>query len=112
MKQLLKLMLLLITTATFSQAGHIMQGIGAVNMSMGGAATAQPLDISGSMQWNPATLSTFDGSILKFDIGMFKGTPTLYSTVPAGMMGPSAVTGATDSDLGHSPMPALALMMF
>jgi len=55
----------------FSQAGHIMQGIGAVNMSMGGASTAQPLDISGAMQWNPATLSAFDSKILKLDVGLF-----------------------------------------
>jgi len=110
MKHFLRLIMLFVTTVSFSQAGHIMQGVGAINMSMGGAATAQPLDITGAMQWNPATLSTFEGSILKFDLGMFKGTPTLYSTVPAGMMGPSSpsVTGATDSELGTSPMPALA----
>ena len=45
MKNLLRLAVLLFTTATFSQAGHIMQGVGSVNMSMGGAATAQPIDI-------------------------------------------------------------------
>ena len=42
---IIKLFLLFFTSAVFSQAGHIMQGVGAVNMSMGGAATAQPLDI-------------------------------------------------------------------
>ena len=41
-----------------------MQGVGAVNMSMGGAATAQPLDINGAIHWNPATLSNFNGKIL------------------------------------------------
>ncbi|MDC9724144.1 MAG: hypothetical protein PSN34_15430 [Urechidicola sp.] len=41
---------------------------------------------------------------------MFKGTPTLYSSLPADMLGPGAppVSGATDSELGISPMPALA----
>ena len=79
-------------------------------MSMGGAATAQPLDISGAMQWNPATLSTFEGSILKFDIGMFKGTPTLYSSFPFSTLNPGLpdVSGQTDSELGYAPMPALA----
>ena len=52
----------------FAQAGHVMQGVGSVNMSMGGAATAQPLDISGALQWNPATISTFNDKILKLDI--------------------------------------------
>jgi len=94
----------------YGQAGHIMHGVGAVNMSMGGAATAQPLDISGAMQWNPATLTSFDGSIIKLDVGLFKGTPTLYSSLPADGMGPGspAVSGLTESELGISPMPALA----
>ena len=41
MKKLLKFAVVLFSTAVFAQAGHIMQGVGAVNMSMGGAATAQ-----------------------------------------------------------------------
>lgn len=44
----------------FAQTGHLMQGIGAANMSMGGASTAQPLDINGALQWNPAAISAFD----------------------------------------------------
>ena len=43
-----------------------MQGVGSVNMSMGGASTAQPLDISGALQWNPASISAFDSKILNF----------------------------------------------
>ena len=35
----LKLALLLFSTLIYAQAGHIMQGVGSVNMSMGGAAT-------------------------------------------------------------------------
>lgn len=63
------------TSITFSQAGHIMQGVGAVNMSMGGAATAQPLDISGALHWNPATISTFNDNIVKLDVGLFSLHP-------------------------------------
>ena len=77
---LFKLFALLFSTALFAQSGHIMQGVGAVNMSMGGAATAQPLDISGAMQWNPATLSTFDDKIFKLDVGLFFSSPELFST--------------------------------
>lgn len=94
------------SSAIFSQAGHIMQGVGAVNMSMGGAATAQPLDISGAMQWNPATLSAFDSKIIKLDIGAFFSSPELFSTVPT-PMGPFG--GNTEDDRGVSPMPALAM---
>ena len=89
-----------------------MQGVGAVNMSMGGAATAQPLDISGAMQWNPATLSAFNSKTLKLDVGLFFSSPELTSSLPVGMLGPGApaVSGTTKDDRGMSPMPALAMV--
>jgi long-chain fatty acid transport protein len=109
---ILKVFFLSFTAMAFSQAGHIMQGVGAVNMSMGGAATAQPLDISGAMQWNPATLSTFNDKILKLDVGLFFSSPELSASLPAGMLGPGApgVSGSTKDDRGMSPMPALAMV--
>ncbi len=108
----LKIFLMLFSTVAFSQAGHIMQGVGSVNMSMGGASTAQPLDISGALQWNPASISTFDSNILKFDIGLFFSSPELSSSLPAGMLGPGApgVSGTTKDDRPLSPMPALAFV--
>ena len=89
-----------------------MQGVGAVNMSMGGAATAQPLDISGALQWNPAAISTFDNKIIDFNIGAFFSSPELSGSLPAGMLGPGApaVSGITKDDRGVSPMPALAMV--
>ena len=90
MKNLLKFVVLLFSTAIFAQAGHIMQGVGAVNMSMGGAATAQPLDINGAMQWNPATISEFEGKIGSINIGAFFSSPELRSSLPAGAMGPES----------------------
>ncbi len=111
-KNILNFCFVIFATAAFSQAGHIMQGVGAVNMSMGGASTAQPLDISGALQWNPASISTFDSNILKFDIGLFFSSPELSSSLPAGMLGPGApaVSGITEDDRGVSPMPALAFV--
>lgn len=109
---ILTLSALLMTTVTFSQAGHIMQGVGAVNMSMGGAATAQPLDISGALHWNPATISAFEGNILKVDVGLFFSSPELSSTVPEfdgeGQPTGNFFSGTTEDDRGISPMPALA----
>lgn len=111
---LLKYCFLLFTTLTFAQAGHIMQGVGAVNMSMGGAATAQPIDISGALQWNPATISAFDQNQLKFDIGLFFSSPELSSTVPefdnTGQPTGNFFSGQTKDDRGLSPMPALAMV--
>ena len=58
-----------------AQAGHIMQGIGAVNMSMGGAATAQPLDINGALHWNPAAISAFSKNTVSANAGFFLSSP-------------------------------------
>ena len=113
-KTILNLSFLIFATAALAQSGHIMQGVGAVNMSMGGAATGQPLDISGALQWNPAAISTFDDKILKFDIGLFFSAPQLNSTVPefdsSGQPTGNFFSGTTEDDRGVSPMPALAMV--
>jgi len=112
MKNLLRLVVVLFTSAIFAQAGHVMQGVGAVNMSMGGASTAQPIDISGALQWNPASISVFDSKILDFNIGIFFSAPELSSSLPAGTMGAGspAVFGTTLDKIPVSPMPAIAMV--
>lgn len=90
-----------------AQAGHIMQGIGASNMSMGGAATAQPIDINGALQWNPAAISAFDSKVISVNAGLFFSSPVLYSTAPP-PGGP--MSGITKDDRGVSLMPALAMV--
>jgi long-chain fatty acid transport protein len=120
-KILLQICFSLFAVAAFGQAGHVMQGVGAVKMSMGGAATGQPLDISGALQWNPAAISTFDNTIIKLDIGLFFSSPELSSSLPQGMLWPAdafgpgsppspPVSGKTLDDRGISPMPALAMV--
>jgi long-chain fatty acid transport protein len=108
----LQLIIFSFSAVMYSQAGHIMQGVGAVNMSMGGASTGQPLDISGAMQWNPAALSVFDSKMIKLDVGAFFSSPELSGSLPAGMLGPGApgVSGTTKDDRGTSPMPALSMV--
>ncbi|MEH6535628.1 MAG: outer membrane protein transport protein [Psychroserpens sp.] len=109
-----KLLYLLFSISAMAQTGHVLQGTGSVNMSMGGASTGQPIDISGALQWNPASISTFDGTILSFDIGLFASSPTLYSTVPEfdnmGQPTGNFFSGVTEDDRGLSPMPALAVV--
>lgn len=105
---------LILSMSAYSQAGHIMQGVGSINMSMGGAATAQPLDISGALHWNPAAISVFDENVIKFDIGLFFSSPELSSTVPLfdefGEPTGNFFSGTTKDDRGVSPMPALAMV--
>ncbi len=106
------LCLSLISIYGFAQTGHIMQGVGATNMSMGGASTGQPLDINGALLWNPASISTFDSRIISINAGAFFSSPKLSSSMPAGMLGPGApaVSGTTEDDRGTSIMPALAVV--
>jgi long-chain fatty acid transport protein len=106
-KLLLSACLLLLSFGLYAQAGHIMQGVGATNMSMGGAATAQPLDINGALQWNPAGISTFNETIISFNAGLFFSSPELRSTMPTAN-GP--FSGITKDDRGASIMPALAVV--
>lgn len=103
---------LCISYSGWAQTGHIMQGAGAVNMSMGGAATAQPTDISGALLWNPAAITAFDKKILSINIGGFSASPELSSSLPAGMLGPGApaVSGTTKDDKGISVMPTIAMV--
>lgn len=115
MKNFIQSLILLFSLGLFAQAGHIMQGVGAINMSMGGAATGQPLDVSGALQWNPAAISHFDENILKLDIGLFFSSPELRSTVPifdpnTGMPTGEFFSGVTEDDRGLSPMPAVAMV--
>lgn len=83
-------------------------------MSMGGASTAQPLDISGALQWNPASIAAFNQRMVKFDIGLFYSSPRLSSTVPEfdnlGQPTGNFFSGTTNDDRGASPMPALAMV--
>lgn len=106
MKKLISIVLILLSLQTAkAQVGHVLQGVGAVNTSMGGAATAQPLDINGALQWNPAALSVFSGKIISFNAGLFFSDPSISSTVPT-QNGP--FSGKTGDDRGTSVLPALA----
>ena len=111
---LLKLLFILFAVSAYSQAGHIMQGVSSVNMSMGGAATGQPIDISGAIHWNPASISSFEENSLRFDLGLFFSSPELSSTVPEfdsmGMPTGNFFSGTTPDDRGLSPLPNLAFV--
>lgn len=108
MKKLLSIFVLgFLPLFLIAQAGHIMQGIGANNMSMGGAATGQPLDINGALHWNPAGISAFDSKVFSANAGLFFSSPELSSTVPT-PGGP--MSGVTKDDRGVSVMPALAMV--
>lgn len=111
---LIRLCAVLISFSGVAQTGHVMQGTGAVNMSMGGAATAQPADISGALLWNPAGISAFNNKIISVNVGAFFSSPEVSSFIPANAFGagnpPVDLSGTTKDDRGISPMPAIAMV--
>lgn len=90
----------------FAQVGHLMQGIGSVNMSMGGASTGQVIDISGALQWNPAGITEFNGTNLSVNAGLFMSNPKLSSVYNDGT---NTYSGTTEDQKANSVMPAAAV---
>ncbi len=108
-KKLLSFVVLVLSSYfVFAQTGHLMQGVGAFNMSMGGASTGQPLDINGALQWNPAAISVFNKKILSVDVGLLSASPTIYSTVPT--PDGNLMSGSTEDVKGISPLPSIAMV--
>jgi len=107
-KNILFILLAMTSSFAFAQTGHLMQGVGAFNMSMGGASTGQPLDIDGALQWNPASISVFNTKIITFDVGLMSSYPTIYSTVPTPTG--SFISGSTKNTKGISPLPSFAMV--
>jgi long-chain fatty acid transport protein len=59
-------------SAAQAQNGHVRQGVGAVNASMGGAGAATTQSLLGSFFLNPATLVGYDGTRMEFSLDLMK----------------------------------------
>lgn len=105
MKKIITTLGILFSGVIMAQTGHLMQGIGSVNMSMGGASTGQAIDISGALQWNPAGITEFSGNNLSVSAGLFMSNPKLSSTVNNGT---TTMSGTTEDQKANSVMPAVA----
>lgn len=106
MKKIVTTLGILFAGVIMAQTGHLMQGVGAVNMSMGGASTGQVIDISGALQWNPAGITEFSGNNISVNAGLFMSNPKLSSTFNNGSM---SMSGTTEDQKPNSIMPAVAL---
>lgn len=89
--------------------GLAFSGIGPINASMGGAATAAPIDSSGALMWNPATISGLESSEISFGITLAMPSSEVGSRLPAGAFGPGLppvdLMGWDSSEAGVSPVP-------
>ena len=99
--------------AAFGQFGATLSGIGPINRSMGGAATAAPLDTLGALQWNPATITALP-STADLALEILVPQARLSSTVNAGSLGPgfppAQLSGSDRSNSGVFPLPAFGMV--
>jgi long-chain fatty acid transport protein len=98
--------------ATVRAQGIALGGVGPVNRSMSGAATAAPIDAAGAIHWNPASTSGLESSELSFGLELLLPTESVSSVIDRGALGhgfpPFRVAGSTDSEPGVSPIPTMA----
>jgi long-chain fatty acid transport protein len=87
-----------------AQNGHVRQGIGAVNTTMGGAGVATTQSLLGSLYLNPASLIGFDGTQVEFSLDfvnpnheLLAGSSTLKSSHDHGYY-PSTAVASPVSD--------------
>ncbi len=93
--------------------GIAVSGIGAVNLAMGGASTAAPIDAAGALHWNPATISGLASSEMSFGFGLALPSERVSSRLPAGALGgfPTVSIQGTDTgEPGSSPLPNIAFV--
>jgi len=94
--------------------GIALRGVGPVNESMGGVATACPIDATGALHWNPATISGLSGSDMSFGVGLLLPTTQLSSRIGANALGPGNppidIAGSDNSEPGISAIPTMAFV--
>jgi long-chain fatty acid transport protein len=99
--------------AAQAQFGVVLSGAGPVNRSMGGASTAAPLDASGAMYWNPATITGLPSSELGFGVEALYPETKLSSSLPANSFGlglpPVGLSGTTRSNNGVFLLPTVGM---
>ncbi len=89
--------------------GVMLRGVGAVNESMGGAATACPLDAAGAINWNPASLSGLKQNEISFGFGMVIPNSTVSSSL-VNQDGVTVASGSTNGQAGSIPAPNMAFV--
>lgn len=99
---LLSLAVLCLASPAALGQGYVLPGVGPVNRSMGGASTAAPLDATGALHWNPASITGLPGS--RVDLGMDLVINRNRVNSFAG------IAGSTDNDAGYSALPAIGLV--
>jgi long-chain fatty acid transport protein len=87
-----------------AQMGILLTGAGPVNRSMGGASVGAPLDASGALYWNPASMSALPSSSIDFGVEALVPQTRISSSI----VGLSS--GSDRGDDGAFAIPSMALV--
>lgn len=94
--------------------GIALSGAGPVNRSMGGAATASPIDSAGAIYWNPAAIHGLPNSEVMFGFEAILPASRVMSSIEAGSLGgghpPVDLSGSDRGEPGFAPLPSFALV--
>ena len=92
--------------------GIALDGAGPINRAMGGAATAAPIDATGALMWNPATIGSLPSSEIAIGLELMLPTEHVSSSIAAGALGPGVppvnLGGTTGAEPGVTPIPSMA----
>jgi long-chain fatty acid transport protein len=93
----------------------VLNGVGPVNQSMGGAGVAAPLDALGSVNWNPAVTTGLGHSEMDFALDLLFPHTRLTTKLNLGPLDPFVapvlpLDGSTKGDAKFAPLPSFALV--
>ncbi|MDR0328574.1 MAG: outer membrane protein transport protein [Planctomycetaceae bacterium] len=86
--------------------GVMLRSVGAVNASVGGTATAMPLDAMGALQWNPASISALPKNEMAFGLELVMADSRVKSSVST----PMTMSGSTKGEQGVVPAPSMGIV--
>src|SRR5262245_25336340 len=110
--RLFAVILLLFCSHLYAQTGHVAHGVGAINQSLAGAGTAMPLDATGALFWNPASITDLKSSEVDINADLILIDAELSSALEPNALAPGipprALTGASKTNLTRTAAGSLA----
>jgi long-chain fatty acid transport protein len=107
-RRLFVVIVIILTCCYAGQTAHaqgiMLRGVGAVNEAVGGTATAMPLDASGALFWNPASISALPKNEMTLGLELIQA----HSRVNTSMGG--NVIGSTKGKSGVTPVPSMGFV--
>ena len=98
--------LIAVGAVSHAQMGHVLNGVGPVNQSMGGAAPGVAVDASGALHWNSASIAGLGHNEFTFGFELLIPDATVQSSITS----PGPMSGSSSSDAGDSPIPSFGFV--